>query len=372
MDVVLPALPSPAKLIARALVPGRPRPAPAEGLPNVRARVIGVRQSLDRLAAYNRVCGFTLRDTVPATWLHVLSFPLQTYLMGRRDFPFGLVGLVHVSNRIEVLRPVGATERLSITTWAADVAPHRRGVLFDMCGEIRAGDELVWRGISTYLSRGSSLGGPGGESPAGDHNEDTGGRTTTGNHLDGDGRVTSDGSSARGPGEGSTTEHAPEGRSFPGPVPPADAAPDPATEPDPEGSSFRGPAPDGTEEDGAPTRQSPDLPRPGALRVTGRWRLPADLGRQYAAVSGDINPIHLSALSARPFGFRGAIIHGMWTYARALAALDGRLPESYVVDMSFRKPIILPGTVSFGEEPGFRVAVMNAEGRPYLTGTVEG
>ena len=51
---------------------------------------------------------------------------------------------------------------------------------------------------------------------------------------------------------------------------------------------------------------------------------PRDIGRRYGRVTGDLNPIHLSALSARLFGFRRAIAHGMWTKARALAALMPR------------------------------------------------
>ncbi len=73
------------------------------------------------------------------------------------------------------------------------------------------------------------------------------------------------------------------------------------------------------------------------------WRLPADLGRRYAAVSGDVNPIHLSPLAARAFGFPRTIVHGMWTHARALAALEGRLPPTYRVVVDFTKPILLPG-----------------------------
>ena len=50
------------------------------------------------------------------------------------------------------------------------------------------------------------------------------------------------------------------------------------------------------------------------------WRLPGDLGRRYAAVSGDRNPIHLYALTAKAFGFPRQIAHGMWSKARCLAA----------------------------------------------------
>ena len=56
-----------------------------------------------------------------------------------------------------------------------------------------------------------------------------------------------------------------------------------------------------------------------------RWHLPDDLGRRYASVSGDRNPIHMHALTAKAFGFPRAIAHGMWTKARCLAALEPSL-----------------------------------------------
>ena len=81
--------------------------------------------------------------------------------------------------------------------------------------------------------------------------------------------------------------------------------------------------------------------------VTARWRLEDDLGRRYAAVSGDHNPIHLHAWAAKAFGFPRAIAHGMWTKARCLSAL--RLPDAFTADVRFKKPILLPSTVTFGE-----------------------
>jgi hypothetical protein len=90
------------------------------------------------------------------------------------------------------------------------------------------------------------------------------------------------------------------------------------------------------------------------------WRLPGDLGRRYAAVSGDRNPIHMHSLTAKAFGFPRAIAHGMWTKARCLAALAPSLPAAYEVSVTFRKPILLPGTVSF-ERRAQRFAVRRAD-----------
>jgi acyl dehydratase len=108
------------------------------------------------------------------------------------------------------------------------------------------------------------------------------------------------------------------------------------------------------------------------LVASAEWKLGGDLGRRYAAVSGDRNPIHMHALTAKPLGFRSAIAHGMWTKARCLAALESRLPDAFAVDVRFRKPIPLPGRVEFlsddaGDEIGF--AVRNAKRQtPHLDG----
>ena len=95
--------------------------------------------------------------------------------------------------------------------------------------------------------------------------------------------------------------------------------------------------------------------------MTAQWRVGDDLGRRYASVSGDHNPIHLHALSAKALGFPRAIAHGMWTKARCLASL--RLPDAFAVDVQFKQPILLPSKVTFGEA-GDRFAVHgHLEGR---------
>jgi len=78
------------------------------------------------------------------------------------------------------------------------------------------------------------------------------------------------------------------------------------------------------------------------------WPLGADLGRRYARVSGDFNPIHLTGVTAKALGFPRQIAHGMWTMARCVAALENRLPDAVTVDVAFKKPVFLPSSVAFG------------------------
>jgi acyl dehydratase len=96
-------------------------------------------------------------------------------------------------------------------------------------------------------------------------------------------------------------------------------------------------------EDAAPGPAFPEAPPTGTV-----WRLPGDLGRRYAGVSGDRNPIHLYGLTAKAFGFPRQIAHGMWSMARCVGALENRLPDAVTVGVAFKKPILLPGSVAFG------------------------
>lgn len=279
---LLEGLPTLATEIARALIPTR-RGGPDGTLPQRRVMVTELEQDAERFTAYSRVCGFTLRDAVPATWLHVLTFPLQVRLMASGDFPLGLAGMVHVANSMQLHRPVDLGERLTLSSSAADLRAHRSGTQVDLLGEARVGDEVVWTGRSTYLARGKR--------PSGSE------------------AVSADDQQNPYENAGSTSE--------------------------------------------TPTKI-------GGTAPSALWRLPGDLGRRYAAVSGDVNPIHLTPLTAKAFGFPRTIAHGMWTHARALAALEGRVPATHTVEAAWRKPVLLPSTVGFsasreGERTVFRV-----------------
>ncbi|OUC98614.1 MaoC family dehydratase [Streptomyces swartbergensis] len=118
------------------------------------------------------------------------------------------------------------------------------------------------------------------------------------------------------------------------------------------------------------TRRPAEAPREGVRKpppAVAEWRLAEDVGRRYAAASGDRNPIHLHPLTARLFGFPRAIAHGMWTVARCLAAHG--TPDSCHVRAQFRAPVLLPGTVTYAAEDG-RFELRGREDRIHVTGDV--
>lgn len=116
------------------------------------------------------------------------------------------------------------------------------------------------------------------------------------------------------------------------------------------------------------------LPTAQDLSPIGRWDVPADTGRRYAGVSGDWNPIHVSNIGAKLFGFAHPIAHGMWTKARALAALLPAAPLTQgEVVAEFKTPLSLPGEATLWQAPsatpGRAFEVRNAAGdKPYLRG----
>jgi hypothetical protein len=264
-------------------VPGR-----GEDVPDLELTLDGVRPEAERVAAYARVCGFALRDTLPPTYPHVLAFPLHMAVMADSSFPFGAVGLVHVENRIVQQRPLGIGEELRLVVRPTPLQPHPRGRTFGLVTEVWSGGEKAWESTSTMLRRGS-------EKP-------------------------DDGREAQG------------------------------------------------------SKERPTGPEP-ELTPSAEWRLGGDLGRRYGAVSGDRNPIHMHSLTARPLGFPSAIAHGMWTKARCLAALGGRLPDAFAVEVRFRKPIRLPGRVEFLSDTGgeqIHFVVRDAKRQiPHLDGHVK-
>ncbi len=207
-----------------------------------------------RLAAYRNVCGFADNGLLPPTYPHILAFALQMQLLTDKDFPFPLLGLIHLSNRICVLRPMGGVNRVRISVQVQNLQPHAKGATFDLLTTLDDQLGVLWEAESQMLCRGVKL-------------------------------------------EGEPVEEV--------------------------------------------------LTSTLALTEVTHWKAPADIGRQYAKVSGDYNPIHLSAASAKLFGFPTAIAHGLWNKARTLAALNDHLPTANVeIAVQFRKPVRLPAEVT--------------------------
>lgn len=240
----------------------------------------GINVDERNLDAYRKLCLFTADGRLPPTYPHVMAFALQMQLLTAKDFPFPLLGLVHLGNRIRVLRPLGGISRLRFAVSVDNLQPHEKGATFDLRTDAEDGLGLIWSESSRMLCRGMKL----------------------------------------------------EGE-----VPGVAAA------------------------------------EPLEMSELTRWYADTDIGRRYAKVCGDYNPIHLSAMSAKLFGFPQAIAHGMWSKAMAVAHLRGHLPRSgYEVAVDFHKPVRLPSEVILdgsAEAPSGQFRLSGHGGLVHMTGS---
>ncbi len=263
-----------AKAVARAGVkPGKNPQLPAIGL-----RLKDVLASGKHVKAYRKVCGFSDSDYLPITYPHMHAFPLQMALMLDKDFPFPVMGLVHVRNNITQYRPIGVKEQLDVEVHLANLEKVDKGYEFAHITRVSTAGEPVWESESVYFMR--------------------------------------------------------WGKS-----------------------------------DKKKTKR--DEPEP--VTNAEEWKVPGNIGRRYAKVSGDRNPIHLYALSAKLFGFKRQIAHGMWSKARCLAALENQYPEAPVrADVQFKLPMFTPAKVKFATEKteqGLDFGLYAKDGiKPHLAG----
>ncbi|MFF5143894.1 MaoC family dehydratase [Streptomyces sp. NPDC013157] len=130
------------------------KPGTDASFPRTRLVLPGVRPDLERLAAYERVCGFaTGDDGLPVTYPHVLGFPLAMRLMSAREFPLPLLGLVHTSIGIERYAELPGDGTYDIAVHVEELRPHRRGTEATVVTGVRVGEDVVWESRSTYLAR---------------------------------------------------------------------------------------------------------------------------------------------------------------------------------------------------------------------------
>ncbi len=214
--------------------------------------------------AYRKVCGGTKSEFLPICYPQVMAFPLHLHLMGHPEFPLAAMGMVHVANRIEQKQALRVDGSYDVSVQIEEIRQTARGYEFDLVTEFASPQgEVVWRAISTILSRRS-------EKKDGEQKKE---------------------------------------------------------------------------------KKTPPPAEPSQLPELAHWSLKGNLGRRYALVSGDVNPIHLTAPTARLLGFKRAIIHGMWTLARTAATLPVAVESPGVLDVEFKTPLFLPGAAKLhGQE----------------------
>lgn len=256
-------------------------------VPRIEARLDRARIDPAHLDAYAQICGHDRAGVLPIAYPHVLASGLHLAMLSSSSFPLKLLGLVHVRNRIEQLRPLADNETGGLYCFLEGHRDTDRGQEFDLHTQWLAADGSVpWREVSTFLAR-----------------------------------------RAR-----------------------AEAAP-------------RAGAPDAS-----------STPKRVGVQTTS-FQAPAGLGRSYGRIAGDLNPIHLTDATAKLFGFKSAIAHGMWSMARCAAQFDAQeLAQPCVLEVAFKLPVFLPAWLMFervSSRPGTAFALYDAQGhKPHLAGTL--
>lgn len=283
MTITLQKLPSALSLYLGAAGTARRKPKGRPEIPALSVEMSGLKADAGKLAAYRAICGFAEGDTLPIIYPQIMATSLAMHLMASPTFPLPMLGLVHVRNHIEQVRPLRADESFDVRVATGESRDVKAGLEFDIDMSFSVGEQVVWRAVMTTLYRLPSTG--------------------------------------------------KSGRSAPPPAPSSELA---------EYHSFDA---------------------------------PADIGRRYARVGGDYNPIHLYAGTAKLFGFPRAIAHGLWSMARCTALTQDRLGrEPSVLDVQFKQPLLLPGKVAvkFNVKDGvvnFSLLARNAS-KTHLSGSL--
>lgn len=232
-----------------------------------------------------KVCDYdATSDEIPSVYLHILGQNLQLELMTDEEFPYKLLGTVHISSRIKKYSSIKYGDNLDIEVYFGEKKIHEKGIIISVNQKLYKSGTLVWEEELEFLKKKSN--------------------------------------------------------------------------------------PNSPKEKKEPTIVSP---------IEGKnemWDLSSDLGRRYGMISGDINPIHLFAFSAKLFGFKNHIIHGFWTLGRTLATLEEKIEgNSYQLYCDFKLPIFLPNKVRMNykkDKSKVTFEVRDKENqKPHMVGVIE-
>ncbi len=226
---------------------------------------------------------------VHPNYIQTLSLEMQLSMMVRPDFVFSPMGLVHIGNEIKISQLPEQSDRLVLKTVFGHIFKHRRGWLFELRTLAYVSDELAVEATSYYLSK---------------DNKQANLKTK---------KISED---------------------------IADMSNDDQSKHESGASHFKTPS-------------WISHPHDRLSKDTGSWSdvrsvtLPfkSNSGRAYARISSDYNPIHLLPITARIFGFRRAIAHGMFSKALALSNMAEELDYFYKdaqIRCLFQQPNFLP------------------------------
>ncbi len=147
----LPVLPPLPKELLRAAVARRS--ARSGEVPRLEVRVRQLTADPRQLARYREVCGFPEDGYLPPTFPQVLAAPLHLALLNRPEFPYRLLGMIHVRNRIRQYRRLEEGSTLSVRAWVEGQREVRLGRELDLHTRVEVEGVLAWEAVTTMLRR---------------------------------------------------------------------------------------------------------------------------------------------------------------------------------------------------------------------------
>ncbi len=251
-ELIYTKRPSIAASYLRALFRRRKGLKPGESLPDISAAWDQVALDPALLKRYHEACELPEDGYMPILYPHVIASPVYMSILTHKNFPFPLIGALHLRNHIIEHRRVKADEVFDLKVQLTEKRIVKQGIEFDFTIVLKVSEEKVWESVTTWLKQGKF------------------------------------------------------GKEY-------DDSPNAALlKTDPEARHFK------------------DL------------EIPRGIGKKYAKITGDYNPIHMSKLLAPLFGLKRDVAHAMWACANAMAYLPA-LPEGKPVrvDFAFKGPLFL-------------------------------
>lgn len=236
---------------------------------------------------YNRLTNWhcSLAALVHPNYMQTLSLPMQLDMMVDSSFPFKPLGLVHMANQIQVNCLPEQNQSVDVYTYFGDVYFHRKGWLFEVLTQVHATDFVVKKNdIGESAPQAMLIG--------------------KSYYL-------------------ARAKHEPQ--------------------------DIQSLAQQYSSGPNWIAAQKIDLANAGLAQQNNvyntKMRFDENIGRRYARISGDYNPIHLHPLTAKLLGFKKAIAHGMYSKALVLSNIAKVVPfyqQGFTINTVFIQPILLP------------------------------
>lgn len=219
-----------------------------------------------------------LTERVHPCYFHLYAFPQHLKLMLDKQFPFSLLGIVHLRNRIEQQCEIDTQAPFSVSSQYGDIVDHAKGLSFSIKSKVEVDAKVVWQSESWFLVR---------------YPKSNQKKSEISVEIDKDKRVESE------KGNSSTNNYKNPHQEYTGSSP---------------------------------------------------WHFSGKTARKYARISGDYNPIHLYGITAKLFGFKQPIAHGMWSKAWCVSAVAEFIQPKVTVEAKFAQPLMLPNRATLHQD----------------------